>query len=177
MIHLQTVRQLVNCFMTSHLIILFIQLQFVREPGQLFKTDFLSDHPILILFIRLQSVRELRQLFLILPSHPLHPSAGRTWTWSIVYDLSSDHPIPSSSVSRVYVKFVLRPLIWSSHPILSRKYAKLVNCLNTLHLIIPSHPLQPPPERTWTWSIVYDLIWSSYPIFFIGLQSVREICF
>ena len=120
---------------------------------------------------------------LIIPSHPLHLSPDCMWTWSIVWIsliwssrpilficlqfvrelgqsfeyLSSDHPIPSSSsVSSLYVN--------------------LVNCLNISHLIIPSHPLNLSPVCTWTWSIVWiSLIWSSYPILFIHLQSVREL--
>ena len=95
--------------------------------------------------------------YLIIPSHPLHPSPACTWTWSIV----------------------LRSLIWSSIPSsssVSRMYVNLVNCFKISYLIIPSHPLHPSPDRTWTWSnVLRSLIWSSHPILFIRLQGVREL--
>ena len=60
-------------------------------------------------------------------------------------------------------------------------YVSLINCLNTLRLIIPSHPLHPPPERTWTWSIVW-IVPSPFKFFlmilsqpFIHLQMVHEL--
>ena len=120
---------------------------------------------------------------LIIPSHPLHPSPAGTWTWPIVlrsliwsshpilficlqlvrelgqlfYDLSSDHPIPSSSS-------------------ISREYVTLVNCFKVSHRIIPFHPLHPSPDRMWTWSIfLRSLIWSSHPILFIRLQNVCDL--
>ena len=55
----------------------------------------------------------------ILP-HPLHPSPGSMWTWSIVWI----------------------PVNWSSYSIYSsiyRKYVDLIHGLKTAHLIIPSH--------------------------------------
>ena len=102
---------------------------------------------------------------LIIPSLPLHPSLGGTWTWSIalrsliwlshpilfirlqlvreliqfLWDLSSNYPIPSTSS-------------------VSRKYVNLANCFKISHLINPSHPLHPSPVRTWTWLIVFKMI-------------------
>ena len=64
-----------------------------------------------------------------------------------------------SSVSSQYVKFIsfLRPLIWSSHPILSSQYVNLVNYFKNSYPIILSHPLHPSPGvgGTWTWSIAF----------------------
>ena len=133
---------LVDCFKTSCLIILFTRLQSVP---------------------RLQFVRELGQFFNDLSSdHPFHPSPVGMWTLSIV----------------------LRPLIWSSSLLVSRKYVNLVNCFKTYDLIIlfirlqnvcelgqlfqdlsSDHhdPLHPSPGSMWTWSIflIRPLIWSS----------------
>ena len=36
-------------------------------------------------------------------------------------------------------------------------YVNLVNWFMISHLIIPSHPLHPFPESTWSWSMFYDL--------------------
>ena len=47
----------------------------------------------------------------------------------------------------------------------------LVKKFKTFHLIIPSHPS---PESTRTWTIVWILIWSSYPTLFIRLQGVSQ---
>ena len=112
---------------------------------------------------------------LIIPSHPLHLSPECTWTcsialryliWSVfiplqlvcynaqfLKDLSSDHPIPSSSS-------------------VSSQYVNLLNCFKISYLIIPSHSLHLSPASTWTSSIALRyLIWSV----FICLQLVREL--
>ena len=93
---------------------------------------------------------------MIIPSHPLHPSPGCTWTWSIVFRLGS--------------------LIRSSHPILFIGHQQVRELgQQIIHLIIPSHLLHPSPVRTWTWSIVLrSLIRSFHSIFSIRRQKVRE---
>ena len=102
----------------------------------------------------------------IFPS--LHPSPERTWICLIVVYLSSEHPIPSSFIYLQNVR-ELDQLFndTSSNPIrsstsVSSLYANLINCLNSYHLIIPSLPLHPYPERTWIWLIV-EYISSDYP--------------
>ena len=93
---------------SSHLILLS-HVQRVRELVQLFE-DLSPDHPISSSFsFCLQFVCELGLFFddfsnLIIPSHFLHPSPGRTWTLSIVEDLSLGHLILFGS--RGYVNFV-----------------------------------------------------------------------
>ena len=82
---------------------------------------FWSSYP--LLFIHLQDVCELDQLFL---------------------NLSSNHPIPSSSS-------------------VSSSYVNSLNCLNISHLIILSLPLHLYPESTWTWSIVLEYFSSHQP--------------
>ena len=122
----------------------------------------------LILFIRHQEVRKLGQLF---------------------SDLSSDHPMPSSSsVSRRYYINCFKISFY--HPIpsalsVSSSCVNLVNCLKISHLIIPSHPVYPSSACTWTWSIVWmslirwtlwivwiPLIWLSYPIIFFKISHL-----
>ena len=106
------------------------------------------------LYVRL--VIWLNTSHMIIPSHPLHPSPGCTWTWSIVFRLGS--------------------LIRSSHPILFIGHQQVRELgQQIIHLIIPSHLLHPSPVRTWTWSIVLrSLIRSFHSIFYIRRQKVRE---
>ena len=100
--------------------------QMVCQPFELI--DRLKDPLLyyLILFIRHQEVRKLGQLF---------------------SDLSSDHPMPSSSsVSRRYYINCFKISFY--HPIpsalsVSSSCVNLVNCLKISHLIIPSHPVYP----------------------------------
>jgi hypothetical protein len=89
-----------------------------------------------------------RPLTLIIPS--LHPSPAGTWTCSMFWKplIWLSHP-SSSSVFRVYVNIIINclntlHLIMSSHPL--RKYVNLVNSLKTPRLIILSHHLQPVRE-------------------------------
>ena len=135
---------LVNCLKISHLIIPSHPLKGVREPGQLFIWVLLVWLPRSIPFIRHQFVRELGQLFEgLLSDHPnpTHPPPERTWTCQLCEHLSTNHPIPSSSVSSSYVN--------------------LVNCLNTCHLIISFHPS---PVCTWTWSTeLFKYLSSDHP--------------
>ena len=76
----------------------------------------------------------LKTFHLIILSHLLPPTPVGTLTWSTVENLSSDHPIPNSSL-----------------------YVNLVNCLKTSYLIVLFHPLLS-PECTLTWLIVIPLI-------------------
>ena len=200
---------LVNCLNTCHLIIPFHPLH--PSPGSTWTWSIVfeyltSDHPIpsssSVTRMYVKLVNYLNTFHLIL-SHPLHPSPGSMWTWSIVWIpviwssrlfcfvclqfvrelsqlfeyLSSDHPIPPfhpSPGSMWTWSIVWIPVIWSSYPIvISRMYVNLVNCLNTSHLIL-SHPLHPSSGSMWTWSIVWiPVIWSSHLIRFIFLQFVR----
>ena len=70
---------------------------------------------------------------LIIPSVPLHPPPGSTWTWPIVW----------------------RPLIWSSHPIM---FIPLQGVRKPDQLLFDEfwtdHPLHPSPARTWPCSIL-----------------------
>ena len=104
---------LVNCFKTYDLIILFIRLQNVCELGQLFQ-DLSSDH-----------------------HDPLHPSPGSMWTWSI-FLLRPLIWSSSSPISRGYVNLVncFKTSHLSSSSPVSRLYVNLVNCFKTSHLII-----------------------------------------
>ena len=97
--------------------------------------------------------------YLIIPSHPLQYCVGGLGQFKLFEYSFSDFPIPPSlSVSRAYVN--------------------LINCLNTVHLIILFrwHPLHLSPDRTWTSIVWIPFIWSSYSFIFIRLQNVSELC-
>jgi hypothetical protein len=125
----------------------------------------------------------LKTCHLIILSHPLHPSPECTWPLSFVWIslIWSSYPIFFIRLQHVREFGVFFLKTSSDHSIpfsssVSRMYVTSVNCLNTSHLIIPSHPPRPSPGCTWTSSIVWKpLIWSSHPILFIHLQAVREL--
>ena len=157
---------LINSSKTYHLIIPYFLLSISRSL-QVYVNLVNCLNTSYQIIVLLQIVRKRGQLFktshLIIQSHRLHPSPYLESTWNWVYFLK------------------ISDLIWFDHPILFRKYLDLVNCFNTLHLIILSpdlHPSRlqnvcenlvnyfmafshlipsphPSPESTWTWSIVF----------------------
>ena len=147
---------LVNCFLDPSS---DYPLQDVRELCQMFENSSF-DHPLFFFF---SSVNLFMTSNLIILSHSLHPSPERigqlfeylssdylipsspgcTWTWSAVWIPSSDHPIPPSS-------FV------------SRMYVNMINCLNALHLIIPSSSSISRKYLN-VWIILRPLMWFSFP--------------
>ena len=155
------------------------------------KPLFWSSYPFLSIYLQKvhDLVNCLKTSHLII-SLPLHPLQDRTWTWSIVWipliwtsgsypflfiylqdvrepdksfeNLSSDHPIPSSSSnSRLYMNQLVNCLntsnlnILSSSSSISRMYVNLINCLKTSHLITLSLPLHSSRESMWILSIIF----------------------
>ena len=123
----------VKCLKTPHLIILF----FFFFIGQLIY-DLKPDHPIPFSTSISRAYRSVVWILVIWLSSP-----GCTWTWSAVWIPSSDHPIPPSS-------FV------------SRMYVNMINCLNALHLIIPSSSSISRKYLN-VWIILRPLMWFSFP--------------
>ena len=91
-------------------------------------------------------LKNLNTPHLIILSHPLFYFQKVCELAQLFYNVSSDHSIPSSTVSR--------------------KYVNLVNCFKTYHLIIPLHPFQDVCELD---QLFYDFSFLSHP-----LQDVRE---
>ena len=123
--------------------ILFIDLQFVRELGQLFQTS---------------------HLFIL--SHPLHPPSGSTWTWQF-FNMTSHLTIPSLPLQDV--REIWQPFESSSyHPIpssssVSRAYVNLDQMLKNSRLIITFHPLLRLQAVREFFQLLCPLIWLSHP--------------
>ena len=155
---------LVDCFKTSHLIVLSHDSHSLHLSPE-------STWTRLIVWILDSS-----------SDYPIQPSTGRTSTCSMFEYSTTDHPLPSSpSISSPYVNMLnylkichLIILPNSIYPSLGRTWTRLTVWIPPQ--LITLYHLPPSPGRTWTCSIVWIfVIWLSYPILSIRLQGVREL--
>lgn len=135
-----------------------------------------SSHPSSFSVSRWYVNLSVHRRCLIISSHPLYPSSGRTWTCRLLVDLSYDHPIPPSlSVFRGYVNLPIdrRPLIWLSRPTLFvclQWVRELVDWPQTFHLISNHTILFSSSTYRKYVNLSIDhrpLVWSSHPILFV----------